>query len=133
MMIRILKSKLHRAIITNTHIDYEGSCAIDEELLEAADISEYEMIHIYNLNNGERFTTYAIKADKGSGVITLNGAAAFKGNKNDLVIICTYTDIPKNEVKKHSPKLVYFKNNSNDIDKIKSSIPIQKNNNVVSI
>ena len=57
----------------------------------------------------------------------------FKGNKNDLVIICTYTDIPKNEVKKHSPKLVYFKNNSNDIDKIKSSIPIQKNNNVVSI
>lgn len=133
MMIRILKSKLHRALITDTHIDYEGSCAIDEDLLKAADISEYEMIHIYNLNNGERFTTYAIKADKGSGVITLNGAAAFKGNKSDLVIICTYADILKKDIKNHTPKLVYFKNNTNDIDKIKSSIPTQKSDNVVSI
>ncbi len=133
MMIRILKSKLHRAIITNTHLDYEGSCAIDSNLLDAAEISEYEMIHIYNLNNGERFTTYAIKAEKGTGIITLNGAAAFKGNKDDLVIICTYADIQKNEVKKHMPKLIYFKENTNTIDKIKSSIPIQKSNNVVSI
>ena len=132
MMIRILKSKLHRAMITNTHIDYEGSCAIDEDLLKAADISEYEMIHIYNLNNGERFTTYAIKAENGSGQITLNGAAAYKGNKNDLIIICTYVDIPKKEVKNHSPKLIYFKEKTNIIDKIQSSIPIQKNN-VVSI
>ena len=85
-MIKILKSKLHRATITNTHLDYEGSCAIDSNLLNSANIYEYEMIHIYNLNNGERFTTYAIKAEKNSGIITLNGAAAFKGNKNDLVI-----------------------------------------------
>ena len=133
MIISILKSKLHRATITNTHLDYEGSCAIDENLLNSADISEYEMIHIYNLNNGERFTTYAIKADKGSGVITLNGAAAFKGNKSDLVIICTYTDILKKDIKNHTPKLVYFKNNTNDIDQIKSSIPTQKSDNVVSI
>ncbi len=132
MMIKILKSKLHRALITETHIDYEGSCAIDSDLLDAADICEYEMIHIYNLNNGERFTTYAIKAEKNSGVITLNGAAAFKGNKNDLVIICSYIDLPKKELKKHSPKLIYFKKNSNQIDQIKSSIPTQKNN-VVSI
>ena len=132
MMIKILKSKLHRALITETHIDYEGSCAIDSDLLDAADICEYEMIHIYNLNNGERFTTYAIKAEKNSGVITLNGAAAFKGNKNDLVIICTYIDLPKKELKKHSPKLIYFKKDSNQIDQIKSSIPTQKNN-VVSI
>ena len=81
-MIKILKSKLHRATITNTHLDYEGSCAIDSNLLNSANIYEYEMIHIYNLNNGERFTTYAIKAEKNSGIITLNGAAAFKGNKN---------------------------------------------------
>ncbi len=132
MMIKILKSKLHRALITETHINYEGSCAIDSDLLDAADICEYEMIHIYNLNNGERFTTYAIKAEKNSGVITLNGAAAFKGNKNDLVIICSYIDLPKKELKKHSPKLIYFKKNSNQIDQIKSSIPTQKNN-VVSI
>ncbi len=132
MMIKILKSKLHRALITETHIDYEGSCAIDSDLLDAADICEYEMIHIYNLNNGERFTTYAIKAEKNSGVITLNGAAAFKGNKNDLVIICSYIDLPKKELKKHSPKLIYFKKDSNQIDQIKSSIPTQKNN-VVSI
>jgi len=131
MMITLLKSKLHRALITNTHLDYEGSCAIDSSLMEAADICEYEMIHIYNLNNGERFTTYAIKAENGSGEITLNGAAAFKGNKNDLIIICTYIDIQKKEIKKHQPKLIYFKNNTNSIDKIKSSIPIQKKNNVI--
>ncbi len=133
MMITILKSKLHRARITDTHIDYEGSCAIDSLLLEAAEISEYEMIHIYNLNNGERFTTYAIKAEGGTGIITLNGAAAFKGNKNDLVIICTYAKLPKKELKNFAPKLVYFKNDSNKIDSIKSSIPTQKKNKVVSI
>ena len=69
MKIQILKSKLHRAKITEVHLDYEGSCAIDEELLEAASINEYEMIHIYNLNNGNRFRTYAIKAERGSGPI----------------------------------------------------------------
>ena len=130
-MIKLLKSKLHRAMITNTHLDYEGSCAIDSSLMDAADICEYEMIHIYNLNNGERFTTYAIKAESGSSEITINGAAAFKGNKNDLIIICTYIDIPKKEIKKHQPKLIYFKNNTNSIDKIKSSIPIQKKSNVI--
>jgi len=132
-MIKILKSKLHRARVTDTHIDYEGSCAIDANLLEASEIYEYEMIHIYNLNNGERFTTYAIKAEAGSGMITLNGAAAYKGKKNDLVIICSYIDVSRKEVKKHQPKLIYFKNNNNEIDKIKSSIPIQRKNNVVSI
>ena len=101
MKIQILKSKLHRAKITNVHLDYEGSCAIDEEILDAASINEYEMIHIYNLNNGNRFTTYAIRAEKGSGIISLNGAAAYQGNKDDLIIICTYCDIDQNEVKKH--------------------------------
>ena len=132
---QLLKSKLHRAKVTNVHLDYEGSCAIDEDLLEAASINEYEMIHIYNLNNGNRFVTYAIKAERGSGEITLNGAAAFQGNKNDLVIICTYCEINQKEVKSHKPKLIYFENNSNKIDQIKSEKALQsvsaiKNNQV---
>ena len=132
MKIQILKSKLHRAKITEVHLDYEGSCAIDEELLEAASINEYEMIHIYNLNNGNRFVTYAIKAEKGSGIISLNGAAAYQGNKDDLIIICTYAEIDQNKANEHEPKLIYFKEKSNIINKIKSQIPIQKNN-VVSL
>ena len=128
MRIQILKSKLHRAKITEVHLDYEGSCAIDEDLLEAASINEYEMIHIYNLNNGNRFTTYAIKAEKGSGTISLNGAAAYQGNKDDLIIICTYAEIDQNRAKEHKPKLIYFKENSNIINEIKSQIPIHKNN-----
>ena len=132
MKIQILKSKLHRAKITEVHLDYEGSCAIDEELLEAASINEYEMIHIYNLNNGNRFTTYAIKAERGSGTVSLNGAAAYQGNKDDLIIICTYVEIDQNEAKEHEPKLIYFKENSNIINEIKTQIPTQKNN-VVSL
>ena len=132
MRIQILKSKLHRAKITEVHLDYEGSCAIDEDLLDAASINEYEMIHIYNLNNGNRFTTYAIKAEKGSGTISLNGAAAYQGNKDDLVIICTYAEIHQNRAKEHEPKLIYFKENSNIINEIKSQIPTQKNN-VISL
>ena len=128
MKLQILKSKLHRVTITNTHLDYEGSCAIDSEILKVAEINEYEMIHIYNLKNGERFSTYAIKAEAGSGVVTLNGAAAFKGSRNDLVIICTYAYLDSKDVKKHKPKLVYFKEGTNVINEIKSSIKIQKNN-----
>ena len=128
MKFQILKSKLHRAIITEVHLDYEGSCAIDEELLEAGSINEYEMIHIYNLNNGNRFRTYAKKAERGSGTISLNGAAAYQGNKNDLIIICTYGEIEQNKAKDHKPKLIYFKDGSNTINDIKSHIPVQKSN-----
>jgi aspartate 1-decarboxylase len=128
MKLQILKSKLHRVTITNTHLDYEGSCAIDSEILKVAEINEYEMIHIYNLKNGERFSTYAIKAEAGSGVVTLNGAAAFKGSRNDLVIICTYAYLDSKDVKKHKPKLVYFKEGTNVINETKSSINVQKNN-----
>ncbi len=128
MKLQILKSKLHRVTITNTHLDYEGSCAIDSEILKVAEINEYEMIHIYNLKNGERFSTYAIKAEAGSGVVTLNGAAAFKGSRNDLVIICTYAYLDSKDVKKHKPKLVYFKEGTNVIHETKSSIKVQKNN-----
>lgn len=126
MLIEILKSKLHRATVTNVHLDYEGSCAIDQSLLEAANIFEYEQIHIYNLNNGARFTTYAIKAEKNSGVISLNGAAAFKGKVNDKIIICSYVYFHKNEISSHKPKLVYFKDKSNVIKNIKNNIEEQK-------
>lgn len=121
-----LKSKLHRVIVTDIHLEYEGSCAIDENLLKVAKINEYEMLHIYNLNNGNRFTTYAIKAEAGSQIISFNGAAAYKAKKNDLVIICTYVELEKNEILTHKPNLVYFREKTNIIDTIKSNIPIQK-------
>ncbi len=125
MLLSILKSKIHRAIVTNTHIDYEGSCAVDEYLLEKAKISEYEMLHIYNLNNGKRFTTYAIKAKRNTGIITLNGAAAHLAKKNDLVIICTYAQVQKEKVNEVSPTLVYLKEKTNIISEIKSNIKTQ--------
>ena len=120
-----LKSKLHRARVTDVHLDYEGSCAIDESLLLASDIKEFEMLHIYNLNNGKRFTTYAIKAEADSEIISFNGAAAFQAEKNDLVIICTYALLEPDEINRHKPKLIYFKDDSNKIDTMKTQIPKQ--------
>ena len=86
----MLKSKLHRVTVTHSELHYEGSCAIDQDLLDAADIKEYQQIDIYNVNNGERFTTYAISAERGSGIISVNGAAARKAAPGDLLIIATY-------------------------------------------
>ncbi|RLA09006.1 MAG: aspartate 1-decarboxylase [Gammaproteobacteria bacterium] len=103
-----LKAKLHRAVVTSVEIDYEGSCAIDENLMIAADILEYEMLHIYNINNGKRFTTYAIKSTANSGIISFNGAAAHKADIGDKVIICTYAEYKKSAYKKYKPKLVYL-------------------------
>lgn len=122
MQIEILKSKLHRAIVTNIHLEYEGSCAIDQTLLESANINEYEHLHIYNLNNGNRFTTYAIKAERNSGIISFNGAAAYQGKVNDKVIICSYAKIEQNKAIHHKPTLVYFKENTNIIKDIKNDI-----------
>ncbi len=96
MLIQKLKSKLHRVTVTDTNLEYEGSCAIDSDLLEAAGIEEYEMIHIYNVNTGERFTTYAIRADAGSGIISVRGAAARKACTGDILIICTYCMVSSN-------------------------------------
>lgn len=125
MKLKLLKSKLHRAIVTDIHLDYEGSCAIDENILKSANILEYEMLHIYNLNNGKRFSTYAIKAEKDSGIISFNGAAAYQANVNDLVIICTYADLEEKELRNYKPTLVYFKDNENIVKNIKSAIPLQ--------
>ena len=88
MYCTMLKAKLHRATVTHSELEYEGSCAIDGKLLEASGIREYEQIEIYNITNGERFTTYAIRAEDHSGIISINGAAAHKANPGDMVIIC---------------------------------------------
>lgn len=108
MELTLLKSKLHRVTVTHAELDYEGSCAIDDELLLAGNIREYEQLHIYNITNGERFSTYAIRAEAGSGVISINGAAAHKASAGDLLIICTYATFSEAEVDAHQPQLVYF-------------------------
>ncbi|HCS14067.1 MAG: aspartate 1-decarboxylase [Zetaproteobacteria bacterium CG06_land_8_20_14_3_00_59_53] len=107
MHITMLKSKIHRATVTHAELHYEGSCAIDTDLLEAANILPFEQLHIYNVNNGERFTTYAIEAPRGSGTIGVNGAAAHKASAGDLLIICTYAEMPQAQAASFKPELVY--------------------------
>ncbi|MCE5180641.1 MAG: aspartate 1-decarboxylase [Betaproteobacteria bacterium] len=120
----MLKSKLHRVTVTHSELHYEGSCAIDETLLDAADIREYQQIDIYNVTNGERFTTYAIKAERDSGVISVNGAAAHKANPGDLIIIATYAMYNELELQKFQPDLVYV-NEHNRIVGQRHEIPVQ--------
>ncbi len=103
----MLKSKIHRATVTDANIDYEGSITIDKKLMEAADIIPYEQVHVLNISNGARFTTYAIEGEEDSGEICLNGAAARLAVRGDLVIILTYTNIPEAETKNYRPKVVY--------------------------
>lgn len=120
----MLKAKLHRACVTHSELDYEGSCAIDGQLLEAAGIREYEQIHIYNVANGERFVTYAIRAEDGSKVISVNGAAAHRANPGDRVIICAYVTLDQAEAARHRPQLVYLDEKNNIIGQ-RNTIPVQ--------
>jgi len=120
----MLKSKLHRVRVTQSELHYEGSCAIDETLLEAADIREYQQIDIYNVTNGERFTTYAIRAERDSGTISVNGAAAHKAKPGDLLIIATYARYSEAELQQFSPQLVYV-DELNRIVASRSQIPAQ--------
>jgi len=108
MQLTVLKCKLHRACVTHSELDYEGSCAIDVDLMKLAGIHEYEQIQIYNVTNGERFTTYAIQAEAGSRVISVNGAAAHKASPGDRVIICAYAMLDVEEMKQFKPSLVYL-------------------------
>lgn len=103
----MLRAKIHRATVSQCDLNYEGSCGIDEDLLEAADIREFEKIELYNVNNGERFSTYAIKGKRGSGEISLNGAAARLAHLGDLLIICTYAPMTDDEVASYQPKIVF--------------------------
>ncbi len=107
MKIEVLKSKIHRATVTEADINYVGSITIDEELLEAANLVEYEKVHVLNINNGERIETYVIKGETGSGVICLNGAAARKFLKNDLVIIASYASLDFEEAKSFQPAIIF--------------------------
>jgi aspartate 1-decarboxylase len=120
----MLKSKLHRVTVTQAELHYEGSCAIDEHLMEAADIREYQQIEIYNINNGERFSTYAIRAERDSGTISVNGAAARLAAPGDLLIICTYAAFSEVELARHEPDLIYV-DARNRISHRSDSIPMQ--------
>ena len=124
MQITLLKSKLHRITTTHAELDYEGSCAIDADLLKMAGIREYEQIQIYNVNNGERFTTYAILAEAGSKIVSVNGAAAHKANPGDLLIIATYASMNEAEADSYKPKMVYF-NEKNEVIKTSNTIAPQ--------
>ena len=124
MHLTMLKCKLHQARVTHSELEYEGSCAIDGDLLDAAGIREYEQIHIYNLANGERFTTYAIRGQNGSGMISVNGAAAHKANPGDRVIICAYVQLDQKEAAVFKPKLVYL-DKLNAITHTSDQIPVQ--------
>jgi aspartate 1-decarboxylase len=120
----MLKCKLHRACVTHSELEYEGSCAIDGHLLDTAGIREYEQIQIYNVNNGERFTTYAIRAQDGSGIISVNGAAAHKADPGDRVIICSYVSLSQQELANFQPTLVYL-DEKNTITHTRNTIPVQ--------
>jgi aspartate 1-decarboxylase len=108
----MLKSKIHRAKVTNANINYEGSISIDKKLMDEADIRQYEQVNVLDINNGNRFTTYAIEAPAGSGEICLNGAAARLAVRGDLVIILTYDQIPEDKLENYTPKLVYVDANN---------------------
>ncbi len=120
----MLKAKLHRASVTHSELDYEGSCAIDGKILDFSGIREYEQIQIYNVNNGERFTTYAIRAEEGSGVFSVNGAAARLACPGDLIIVCSYVSLDEKELAHYKPTLVYF-DEDNQITHSSHSIPVQ--------
>ena len=102
----MLNAKIHRATITEADLNYDGSLTIDQDLLDAAGIIPFERVKVYNINNGERFDTYAIKGERGSGVIGLNGAAARRGHVGDLIIIVTYAQYDESELEGFAPKII---------------------------
>ena len=105
MTVTLLKSKLHRIRVTESKLDYTGSLTIDEDLMDAVGMHNYEKILVANVDNGERFETYAIRGPRGSGVCCLNGAAAHKGKVNDLLIVMAWAQIPESEAKAFVPKV----------------------------
>lgn len=124
MLTTMLKAKLHRVHVTHAELEYEGSCAIDGHLLDTSGIREYEQIEIYNITNGERFTTYAIRAQDHTGIISINGAAAHKANPDDVIIIAAYVGLDQKELATFKPKLVYV-DEQNRITHTRNTIPVQ--------
>ncbi|WP_429497678.1 aspartate 1-decarboxylase [Robbsia andropogonis] len=121
----MLKSKIHRATVTQCELHYEGSCAIDEDLLEASNIAENEQIDIWNINNGERFTTYAIRGERGSGMISLNGSAARRAEIGDLVIIAAFAMIHEKDVQAGVTPHLVFVDADNKIKETRGHVPPQ--------
>ena len=119
-----LNSKIHRARITDTDINYEGSCLIDISILNAAGIMPFEKIDIYNITNGERLTTYAIPGPADSGRICANGACVHKINVNDEVIICAYAELSEHEYDNHKPTVLYLNSHNEIIDKSESKVKL---------
>jgi aspartate 1-decarboxylase len=124
MFRHLLKSKIHRATVTHCELHYEGSCAIDEDLLEASDIRENEQVHIWNINNGERFVTYAIRAERGSGIVSLNGSAARRASVGDLVIIAAFGMVSDSQPAPQHPRLV-FVDADNRATELKHKVAVQ--------
>ena len=124
MQLNMLKGKIHRATVTHAELHYEGSIAIDGNLLDASGIREYEQIHAWNVNNGERFVTYALRAEEGSGIISVNGSAAHRAQPGDIVIIAAFVSLNEAEAAKHKPQLVYV-DADNRIARTNTSIPKQ--------
>ena len=124
MQLNVLKAKIHRATVTHAELHYEGSCAIDGRLLDISGIREYEQVHVYNVDNGRRFVTYAIRGEDGSGMISVNGAAAHCAKPGDLVIICAYGHCDEAEAAAHRPTLVYV-DRDNRLTHTNDSIPRQ--------
>ncbi len=124
MFSTMLKGKLHLACVTQAELWYDGSCAIDRDLVELAGLREFEQIDIYNVNTGERFTTYVILAEAGSRTISMNGAAARKVQVGDRVIIAAYGQYDEAELRQHKPKLVYL-DERNRVERTSHSIPVQ--------
>lgn len=121
----LLISKLHRINVTEVELNYEGSCALDTDFIKTGNMQPYQKVDIYNVTNGERFSTYLIAAEAGSKTVSINGAAAHKASPKDIIIICAYGEFSEIEADAHEPVLVYF-DEENNITGIKSSIPEQK-------
>lgn len=124
MMTTLLKGKLHMACVTQAELWYDGSCAIDADLVKLAGLREFEQIDIYDISNGERFTTYVILAEAGSGTISMNGAAARKVQLGDRVIIASYGQYNEKEAADHKPRLVYL-NADNSVERTTNTIAVQ--------
>ncbi|MDA0273674.1 MAG: aspartate 1-decarboxylase [Proteobacteria bacterium] len=124
MDITLLKGKLHMATVTQAELWYDGSCAIDKDLVKLSGLREFEKIEIYNVDNGERFSTYVILADSGSGTISMNGAAARKVQVGDRVIIAAYSQMSESEADSFVPKLVYL-GDKNTVERTSNTIPVQ--------
>ena len=124
MHLNMLKAKIHRATVTHAELHYEGSIAIDSVLLDASGIREYEQIHAWNINNGKRFVTYALRAEAGSGIISVNGSAAHRAQPGDLIIIAAFAQLSEAELEMFQPTLVYA-DAHNRISHTNRAIPTQ--------